>query len=196
MPKTLSDTLSQIQHYASALSLLTTALLAVAIATSVARTEAESRAQGTVEAIHERQTDGVRTLDAQAQFIPQPNVSGTWTGKLLQNEGGIAPEFAFTMEIAHNGIFVRGTSYVSHQGIWAEMRFSGYQKENGVIVITETEILRSQKPNDLSWCMKEYELRAEYTAEGMVLTGPWWGESAYGACIPGSVRLKRKIKTA
>ena len=124
------------------------------------------------------------------------DLSGTWAGKLFQNKGGIAPEFELTMEIVHNGIFVRGTSYVIHEGIWAEMRFSGYQKENGAIAITETEILRAKKPDDLSWCMKEYELRAAYTPEGLVLSGPWWGDSIYGACIPGSVLLKRKVKTA
>lgn len=115
---------------------------------------------------------------------------------MYQNEGGIAPDFEFTMEIAHNGIFVRGNSFVRHEGIWAELSFSGYQSENGSIMLTETKVLRSQKPEELSWCMKEYELRAEYTAEGIVLAGPWWGDSVYGPCIPGSVRLTRKVKTA
>lgn len=127
--------------------------------------------------------------------IPQPNLSGMWVGQLLQNEGGIAPEFYFSMEIAQNGIFVRGKSYVKHEGIWAEMAFSGHVDQNGSLILTETEILRSQKPNDLSWCMKEYKLRLSYTPEGMVLVGPWWGDSIYGPCIPGSVRLKRRVKS-
>ena len=125
-----------------------------------------------------------------------PDLSGTWVGKMYQNPGGIAPEFEFTMEIAHNGIFVQGTSFVRHGRIWAEMRFSGHQKANGSIVLIETEILRSQKPEELSWCVKEYELRGEYTEAGLVLTGPWWGNSDYGPCIPGSVRLTRRVKTA
>ncbi|NJC26201.1 hypothetical protein [Neolewinella antarctica] len=129
-------------------------------------------------------------------IIPQPDLTGSWVGKLYQNEGGIAPDFEFSMDIVQNGIFVRGTSFVRHEGIWAEIAFSGYQKENGSVLLTETKILRSQKPEDLSWCMKEYELRAAFNDAGMLLSGPWWGDSIYGACIPGSVRLTRKIKTA
>ena len=124
------------------------------------------------------------------------DISGTWVGKLLQNPGGVAPEFEFTMEIQHNGIFVKGTSFVRYERIWVEMAFSGHRTENGNIEIIETEILRSQKPDDLAWCMKEYKLRTEYTREGLILIGPWWGNSLFGPCIPGSVRLVRKVKTA
>ena len=124
------------------------------------------------------------------------DVSGTWVGKLLQNPGGVAPEFEFTMEIQHNGVFVKGTSFVRYERIWVEMAFSGHRTENGNIEIIETEILRSQKPDDLAWCMKEYKLRTEYTREGLILIGPWWGNSLFGPCIPGSVRLVRKVKTA
>ena len=126
----------------------------------------------------------------------QTDLSGSWEGTLYQNEGGIAPKFQFTMEIVQSGIFVRGRSLVSYQGIWAEMSFSGYQNELGTLILTETKVLRSKKPDDLSWCMKEYELRAEMTQIGTVLTGPWWGDSAFGPCVPGSVRLTRKIKQA
>ena len=124
------------------------------------------------------------------------DISGTWVGKLYQNPGGVAPEFDFTMEIKHNGVFIRGTAFVRFESIWVEMAWSGHRTENGNFEIVETEILRSQKPEDLAWCMKEYTVRTEYTKEGLVLIGPWWGSSVYGPCIPGSVRLIRKVKTA
>ena len=131
-----------------------------------------------------------------AESTAPPDLSGTWKGKLYQNEGGIAPAFDFTMEIVQSGIFVRGKSYVKHGEIWAEMAFSGHQAPNGTLVLTETRVLRADKPDDLSWCMKEYELQGQYTQSGMVLTGPWWGDSEFGPCVPGSVRLTRRTKTA
>ena len=125
---------------------------------------------------------------------PQMNLTGLWTGELLQNEGGIADRFEFSMQLIQNGIFLRGTAYVQLGEIWAEMKLSGFQLENGSWKLTETEILRAQKPESLSWCMKLYELRIGYTKDGMTLHGPWWGSSEFGPCVPGSVRLKLKKK--
>lgn len=127
---------------------------------------------------------------------PQLSLSGIWTGELLQNEGGIADRFDFTMDLRQNGIFLQGTAHVKLGDIWAEMELSGYQQANGSWKLTETKILRDNKPETLSWCMKLYELRVGYTGEGMTLHGPWWGTSGFGPCVPGSVRLRMKKKSA
>lgn len=124
------------------------------------------------------------------------DLNGLWGGELLQNEGGIAGKFEFSMQLHQNGIFMNGTAFVRYGDIWAEMRLSGFQQQNGSWKLTETEILRSQKTDDLSWCMKKYELRVSFTADGLSLHGPWWGNSGFGPCIPGSVRLKKKVKSA
>lgn len=126
----------------------------------------------------------------------QMSLSGVWIGELLQNEGGIADRFEFSMQLLQNGIFMQGTAHVKLGEIWAEMKLSGFQMANGSWKLTETEILRAQKPEDLSWCMKGYELRVDYTTEGMTLHGPWWGTSKFGPCVPGSVRLRIKKKSA
>jgi len=143
------------------------------------------------------------TLSSHPRSRPQPPVkpletdlNGLWVGELLQNEGGIADKFEFSMQLHQNGIFMKGTAFVRFQGIWAEMKLSGFQQQNGSWKLTETEILRSQKPDDLSWCMKKYKLRVTFTANGISLHGPWWGNSGFGPCIPGSVRLKKKVKSA
>jgi hypothetical protein len=135
-------------------------------------------------------------LPSHLRSRPQLSLSGLWTGELLQNEGGIADRFGFTMHLRQNGIFMTGTAHVQLGEIWAEMKLSGFQLANGSWQLTETEIIRSQKPDDLSWCMKRYELRVGYTAKGMTLHGPWWGSSKFGPCVPGSVRLKIMKKTA
>jgi len=126
----------------------------------------------------------------------ETDLNGLWVGELLQNEGGIADKFEFSMQLRQNGIFMKGTAYVRYMDIWAEMQLSGFQLQNGSWKLTETEILRSQKTDDLSWCMKKYELRVSFTSDGIILHGPWWGNSSFGPCIPGSVRLKMKKKSA
>ncbi|WP_273445828.1 hypothetical protein [Neolewinella agarilytica] len=127
---------------------------------------------------------------------PEVDLNGLWVGELLQNAGGIAERFDLSMQLVHNGIFLKGTAFVKYEEIWAEMEVSGFQQANGSWKLTDIKVLRAQKPKELSWCEKSYELRASFTPEGVVLHGPWWGNSEYGPCIPGSIRLKRKIKSA
>lgn len=129
-------------------------------------------------------------------FQQEIDLNGIWVGELLQNPGGIAEKFEFSMHLKHNGIFMKGTSFVRHGEVWVEMELSGYQQTNGSWKLTETKILRGKKPEDLAWCMKLMELRVSYTKEGLMLHGPWWGSSAFGPCVPGSVRLIQKKKTA
>jgi len=124
------------------------------------------------------------------------DLNGIWTGELLQNPGGIAERFEFSMQLKHNGIFMQGTSFVRFGEVFVEMELSGYRQPNGTWKLTETKILRGEKPENLSWCIKRFELRIGYTKEGVLLTGPWWGNSEFGPCVPGSVHLIKKVKSA
>ena len=123
---------------------------------------------------------------------PDEDLTGIWVGKLYQDAGGIAEQFEFSVQIRQVGPAIKGTTFVQLDDIWAEMAFSGYRQPNGSWKLTEYEVIRAQKPAALSWCMKRLELVLNYTDEGMVLTGPWWGNSEFGPCVPGSVRLHRK----
>ena len=127
-------------------------------------------------------------------YTPPVDLNGTWVGELYQDAGGIAETFELSMQLQQIGITIKGTSYVRFGDIWAEMEFSGFQAENGSWKITESKVVRAEKPKDLSWCMKSYELRLGYTSKGIVLSGPWWGNSDFGPCVPGSVRLMKKKK--
>ncbi|MEO0734503.1 MAG: hypothetical protein AAFZ52_16825 [Bacteroidota bacterium] len=137
----------------------------------------------------------VPTLPTEKQAGGEVDLNGIWTGELLQNPGGIAEKFDFSMQLRHNGLFLQGTSFVRFGEIYVEMELSGTREPNGSWKLTETKILRGEKPPELSWCIKKYELRVYYTKEGLRLSGPWWGDSEYGACVPGSVHLIRKKKT-
>lgn len=124
-------------------------------------------------------------------------LSGAWTGILLQNEGGIADRFELYFDLQQIGISLQGKAFVQLGELMAEMKLRGYQSNSGAWHITETQILRSNKAGlEVSWCMKQYELRVDYKKGEQVLSGPWWGNSEYGPCIPGSITLRRKVKVA
>lgn len=127
-------------------------------------------------------------------YQPPVDISGTWVGELYQDAGGIADKFELSMQIRQIGPSIQGTSYVKLDGIWAEMEFSGYLQSNGSWKISEARVVRAEKPEALSWCMKRYLLTVNYTRNGLQLNGPWWGDSEFGPCIPGSVRLEKKKK--
>lgn len=131
-----------------------------------------------------------------AAYLPPVDISGTWIGELYQDDGGIADKFEFGMEIRQIGPSIKGTTYVRLDGLWAEMKFDGVLQTNGSWKIKEYRVIRAQKPEELSWCMKRFELTVNFTADGLVVSGPWWGNSEYGPCIPGSVRMKRGVKRA
>ena len=123
------------------------------------------------------------------------DLSGSWSGILLQNEGGFADQFELYFDVEQIGLSMQGKAYVRLGELMAEMKISGYQTPAGSWRLTETKILRNNKAGlQVSWCMKQYDLRVDYRDGELVLTGPWWGSSEYGACVPGSITLKRRIK--
>lgn len=127
-------------------------------------------------------------------YRPPVDISGTWVGELFQDAGGLADKFELSLQIRQIGPSIQGTSYVRLDGIWAEMEFSGYRQGNGSWKVKELRVVRAEKPEALSWCMKRYRLSLIYTRNGLQLSGPWWGDSEFGPCIPGSVRLEKKKK--
>lgn len=123
------------------------------------------------------------------------DLSGAWSGVLLQNEGGFADKFELYFNIEQIGPSIKGKAYVRLGELMAEMKLKGHLTPSGSWSIAETKILRNNKAGmAVSWCMKQYELRVDYRRGELVLTGPWWGDSEYGPCIPGSVTLKRRTK--
>ena len=127
----------------------------------------------------------------------ETDLSGVWTGTLYQNEGGIADRLELFFDVEQIGPALKGKAYVRLGDLYAEMKLSGYRDGSGGWHINESRILRSDKAGmAVSWCMKAYELRLVYQAGEWVLSGPWWGQSEYGPCVPGSIVLRRKAEVA
>ncbi len=125
------------------------------------------------------------------------DLTGTWSGELYQNKGGFADRFELFFDLEQIGPALRGTAFVRLGELMAEMKLTGTRQPNGSWVLRETEILRNNKAGlAVSWCMKQYELRISHERGKLVLIGPWWGNSEFGPCIPGTIRLVRRRRVA
>jgi hypothetical protein len=129
--------------------------------------------------------------------VMNEELTGTWSGDLYQNEGGFAERFELFFDVEQIGPVLRGTAFVRLGELMAEMRLSGTRQANGSWLLRETQILRNNKAGlAVSWCMKTYEIRLSYEKGRLVLIGPWWGDSEFGPCIPGTIRLHRRKRVA
>lgn len=140
------------------------------------------------------------TTDLFAQLLPAkdvPNLNGHWAGKLYQQEGGFASEFEFWLEIKQDGYSAEGTSSVYYNDIAAAISFVAKREANGAWLFTEIKVIDSRKPEHLEWCYKQYRLRIEFATDGsIILTGPWWGASKSGRCVPGHIILRKSLPRA
>ncbi|MEM7575761.1 MAG: hypothetical protein AAF433_22850 [Bacteroidota bacterium] len=131
-------------------------------------------------------------LDAQLLPGVEDEIAGFWIGILKQNEGGYADQFELTLNLEARGGVVDGTAYVALGDIKAEMAITGQRLPNGSWSLWETRIIRSEEPEHLSWCLKGFELTINWNSDGdLVLSGPWWGNTQWGPCVPGYITLKR-----
>ena len=124
----------------------------------------------------------------------QETFAGVWTGVITQNEGGYRSEYYFEFhvnEITDEGV-VYGKTYVMVDSIFAKMTFTGRIENGTYLVFREDEITRSQKFDDMYWCLKSGQLVLERGEQGAWrLEGFWFGTSEIGVCIPGKIHLKR-----
>lgn len=53
------------------------------------------------------------------------DITGTWTGKLLQPSGGFSSQYIYKMFLIQTGNTVTGTSTIQSQGYYGEISLSG-----------------------------------------------------------------------
>lgn len=130
-----------------------------------------------------------------AQLLPHPSLTelvGFWSGKLYQQEGGYAETFGFTLQIDQDGYSASGVARVYIGELMGTFAFEAQREAGGTWLFREKEVVQSKKPDHLEWCIKEYRLKLKFTTDGSILlSGPWWGNSPGGACVPGHIVLRR-----
>lgn len=127
----------------------------------------------------------------------QPDLSGSWTGIITQNEGGVQPEFDFEIYFRQEGKRITGRSYVRFHDQYAVMELAGFFVTNHRIHFNEFKMVDYTELENLSWCLKSGELQIDTNGETWRLTGPWKGFTREGMpCVPGQIYLKKTVPRA
>jgi outer membrane protein OmpA-like peptidoglycan-associated protein len=123
--------------------------------------------------------------------------SGTWTGILHQEEGGVGGrlsefyEFSITIKQDKNGNLT-GTStiHINAARDYGVISLIGKANAQGVS-IDEQKIIEQNIREEAQWCIKIYTLKYNSVTES--LSGAW---KAKNICSPGTIELTRPKKVA
>src|SRR5687768_8714196 len=132
-------------------------------------------------------------------LVSSQNLNGVWKGELYQEPG---KTFYFEIRIQKTqGNKIYGTTYIqnageamqfgSRKGDYGTLEFAGVWNGEDVI-IQETGIVQQDKSSTFYWCIKKSMLKLTKTKNEWTLSGPW---SSTGSCMPGTITVKKKVKT-
>lgn len=124
-------------------------------------------------------------LSAKALVQPVPN--DVWEGRIL--EAGSFYEISISFKEAGNGIY-SGISISRSKNLYCQTSFEGVLK-NGVILLTQTSILKTNFPSSESICLLQFSLKQK--EEALVGTFTSSSKSTTTDCGTGTVQLKLKI---
>ncbi len=126
-----------------------------------------------------------------AHTLAQTNdFSGTWTGVLLQNAGGLAEKYKFSITISQDakGNIIGSSKIEIHDAKdYGVISLTGKAQKNGV-TIQEHKLIEHKLRENAYWCIKNYTL--QYNKKDEQLSGNW---TAKEDCEPGTMKLKRQI---
>ena len=98
------------------------------------------------------------------------------------------------MYIELDGNMVEGKAIVSTPDtLTATMSFRGTLHQGSFLRLKETELISGSKLTEYEWCLKQYSLFLRRKENEMYLVGFWTGVSPTSVCIPGKIKLKRRI---
>lgn len=116
--------------------------------------------------------------------------SGVWTGVLLQNAGGLAEKYKFSITISQDAKGnITGSSKIEIHDAkdYGVISLTGKAQKNGV-TIQEHKLIEHKLRENAYWCIKNYTL--QYNKKNEQLSGNWTAE---GDCEPGTMELTRQI---
>ncbi|MGB0521378.1 MAG: OmpA family protein [Flammeovirgaceae bacterium] len=129
-------------------------------------------------------------VQAQAQTI-----SGKWVGELLQSPGGLATKYYFEMTLKQKENIISGTSKIV---MGKDKESSGLMRIRGTFDGTyfyyeDIKILNEEGMNENSaWCIKKCKFKFSKVGSNYVLEGHWTGNSTFGYCSPGTIKVSKK----
>jgi len=124
------------------------------------------------------------------------NLSGQWKGKIYQTDGSVKTEYDIEIFLHHLSDKVIGRSYIYAEELNAEIKIAGTFTEGNFFEYRDTEVVRSEQGEQMSWCMKRVFLELSPTPQGWELKGRWTGKNEYSKCNPGTLILKKVTNRA
>jgi hypothetical protein len=124
---------------------------------------------------------------ASATALAQPAPNDVWEGRIL--EAGSFYEISLSFKDAGNGIY-SGISISRSKNMYCQTSFEGVLK-NGVILLTQKSILKTNFPSTESICLLQFSLKQK--EEALVGTFTSSSKSSITDCGTGTVQLKLKI---
>ncbi len=124
---------------------------------------------------------------ASATALAQPAPNDVWEGRIL--EAGSFYEISLSFKDAGNGIY-SGISISRSKNMYCQTSFEGVLK-NGVILLTQKSILKTNFPSTESICLLQFSLKQK--EEALVGTFTSSSKSSTTDCGTGTVQLKLKI---
>ena len=122
-----------------------------------------------------------------ASALAQPAPNDVWEGRIL--EAGSFYEISISFKEAGNGTY-SGISISRSKNMYCQTSFEGVLK-NGVILLTQTSILKTNFPSAESICLLQFSLKQK--EETLAGTFTSTSKSSTTDCGTGTVQLKLKI---
>ena len=122
-----------------------------------------------------------------ASALAQPAPNDVWEGRIL--EAGSFYEISISFKEAGNGTY-SGISISRSKNMYCQTSFEGVLK-NGVILLTQTSILKTNFPSVESICLLQFSLKQKEEALAGTFTST--SKSSTTDCGTGTVQLKLKI---
>ena len=119
-------------------------------------------------------------------------LTGKWTGRLSQEQGGLYPEYDFEMILKQTDKKVEGTSKITVNGLFGRIKLKG-TFDGKYFKFEEYEIIQEKISENAFWCIKKGTLTLSAQNGFYYLQGLWTGSAESGDCSPGKLWLSKKI---
>lgn len=119
-------------------------------------------------------------------------LEGQWTGTITKDLYPGAEVFEFTLILKRKGAVIEGQSIVKSGRLFATMTITG-AISGDVVYFKETNIVDSQQPETMEWCLKNAHLFLTFKKGIPYLEGMWEGYTSFKTCSPGKISLHRPV---
>lgn len=117
-------------------------------------------------------------------------IGGKWTGKIVQQKGGIAESYYYEIELSLTHNKIKGKGFIKTESMYGHFEISG-SLNGSAVQLEDVRITNENIREQAAWCIKKMRLNLIFKNGVYCLEGPWSGYTQWGDCSPGKIYLKR-----